>query len=90
MDEARSSSTAGIRDQLNKRLEALKGVRRDYDDEIREIARFAQPARSRFLAGNKDEPGKRRLRNRKLLDSHGIEAFRTLTNGMTSGSPRPC
>lgn len=89
MDEARSSSTAGIRDQLNKRLEALKGVRRDYDDEIREIARFAQPARSRFLAGNKDEPGKRRLRNRKLLDSHGIEAFRTLTNGMTSGLSSP-
>lgn len=83
------ASNSDLRQQLDRRLSGLKQVRHEYDDEIREIARFAQPARSRFLAGTKDEPGKRRIRNRKLLDPHGISSFRTLTNGMTSGLSSP-
>lgn len=63
----------------------MKAVRQDFDDECRQIARFAQPARSRFLATDKDKGANRRTWNNKLLDPHGIEAFRTLTNGMTSG-----
>ena len=78
-----------LRDHLETRLAGLKSVRTPYEDEARDIARFAQPARSRFLASNKDKPEARRQRNRKLLDSHGIEAFRTLTNGMTSGLSSP-
>lgn len=63
----------------------MKAVRTDYEDEWRDIARFSQPSRSRFLATDRDKGGKRRLWNNKLFDPHGIEAFRTLTNGMTSG-----
>lgn len=79
----------GLRDHLEARLEGLKQVRVPYEEEARDIARFAQPARSRFLASNKDKPEARRQRNKSLLDSHGIEAFRTLTNGMTSGLSSP-
>jgi hypothetical protein len=64
----------------------MKSVRSDYEDEIKQIARFAQPARSRFLHNAKDQNnGRRRVWNKTLSDPHGIEAFRTLTNGMTSG-----
>lgn len=64
----------------------MKSIRSDYEDEIRQIARFAQPARSRFLHSTKDQNnGRRRVWNKTLSDPHGIEAFRTLTNGMTSG-----
>ncbi len=74
-----------LRQSLENRLTALKAVRTDYEEEWQQIARFAQPSRSRFLRSEKDKGTKRRIRNRALLDPHGIEAFRTLTNGMTSG-----
>lgn len=83
---------ASLRQQCEERLTALKLLRQDYDAEWYEIARFMQPARSRFLPGttNGTKNGKadrptRRHWNSKILDPHGIEAFRTLTNGMTSG-----
>jgi hypothetical protein len=56
----------------------MKSVRQDYEAEAEQIARFAQPARSRFLASSKDRSGARRRQwNRTLFDPHGIEAFRT-------------
>ena len=76
---------ASIRQDCETRLSGMKAVRADYEDEVRNIARFAQPARSRFLATERNKGGKRRQANNRLLDPHGIEAFRTLTNGMTSG-----
>ncbi|EJU14937.1 hypothetical protein LH128_01137 [Sphingomonas sp. LH128] len=75
----------GLREHCQIRLEALKGVRSDYEAEWRDIARFAQPARSRFLASEQNKGTRRRVRNSRLLDPHGIESFRTLANGMTSG-----
>ena len=78
-----------LRSKLETRLEGLKTVRVDFEPEARDIARFAQPARSRFLATTRDKPDARRQRNARLLDSKGIEAFRTLTNGMTSGLSSP-
>lgn len=74
-----------LREKCERRLEGMKTIRTDYEDEWSDIARFAQPARSRFLTTEKDKGTKRRSRNKRLLDPHGIEAFRTLTNGMTSG-----
>ena len=75
-----------IRAHCEARLAVMKSVRQDYEAEAEQIARFAQPARSRFLASGKDRSGARRRQwNRTLFDPHGIEAFRTLTNGMTSG-----
>jgi hypothetical protein len=74
-----------LRDKLERRLAGMKAVRQDYEEECKEVARFAQPSRSRFLATDKDKGARRRTWNKRLLDPHGIEAFRTLTNGMTSG-----
>lgn len=74
-----------LREKLERRLAGMKSVRQDYETECKDIARFAQPARSRFLATDKDKGARRRTWNKRLLDPHGIEAFRTLTNGMTSG-----
>lgn len=71
------------------RLQAMKSVRTDYEAEWIDIAKFAQPARTRFLSSDKDKGGKRRIRNNRLFDPHGIEAFRTLTNGMASGLTSP-
>lgn len=74
-----------LREHCSQRLRALKSIRTDYEGEWNDIARFAQPARSRFLGSDTNKGAKRRIRNAKLFDPHGIEAFRTLTNGMTSG-----
>ena len=75
-----------IRQACEERLALMKGIRTDYEAEAEQIARFAQPARSRFGRGARDQNGgRRRMWNRTLFDPHGIEAFRTLTNGMTSG-----
>lgn len=76
---------ASIRQDCETRLSGMKTIRQDYEAEVRNIARFAQPARSRFLATEKNKGGKRRQANNRLLDPHGITAQRTLTNGMTSG-----
>lgn len=73
------------REKCEMRLSGMKSVRSDYEQEWKDIARFAQPARSRFLSSDSNRTGKRRQANKRLMDSHGIEAFRTLTNGMTSG-----
>lgn len=78
-----------LREKCERRLAGMKAVRQDYESEWKDIARFAQPARSRFLATEKDKGALRRSRNKRLLDSHGIEAFRTLANGMTSGLSSP-
>lgn len=76
---------ASIRQDCETRLSGMKSIRSDYESEVRDIARFAQPARSRFLATEKNKGGRRRQANNRLLDPHGIIAQRTLTNGMTSG-----
>lgn len=82
MDRAAGQS---LRQKLELQLGGMKSIRTDYEGEWSDIARFAQPARSRFLTNARDRGGRRRIRNNRLLDPKGIEAFRTLTNGMTSG-----
>lgn len=74
-----------LRDHCSLRLQSMKTIRTDFEPEWQDIAKFAQPARSRFLATSRDKGTQRRIRNNRLFDPHGIEAFRTLTNGMTSG-----
>lgn len=78
-------ATETCREHCNKRLTQLKALRQPYEAEAKEIASLAQPARSRFMnaLGSRSKP--ERAANRKLQDDHGILAFRTLRNGMTSG-----
>lgn len=72
-----------LRRRCVKRLEGMKTLRQPYEDDWRQIASHAQPARSRFL--NNDTNKNTRQRNKAIYDSHAIQAFRKLTGGMTSG-----
>lgn len=81
-----------LADYCEMRLTSMKAQRSDYESEWREIASFAQPSRSRFLSTARDKGSRRRAFNNKLLDTHGVLSFRTLTMGLTSGltsSSRP-
>jgi hypothetical protein len=77
---------ASIRQDCETRLAGMKSVRCDYEGEWRDIARFCQPARSRFL--NSDTNKNKRQRN-KIWDEYAITSYRTLRNGMTSGLSSP-
>nr|WP_066807150.1 portal protein [Sphingomonas asaccharolytica] len=62
----------------------MKASRMPFEAEWKDIAKYAAPSRSRFLNGDS-----KRIRSPKMLDEHGIYAFRTLTGGMTSGLSSP-
>jgi hypothetical protein len=62
-------------------------MRQPYEEDWREIARLAQPQRSRWL--NSETNRNTRQSNRGIFDGHSIRAFRTLANGMTSGLSSP-
>ena len=76
-----------IREKCERRLQGLKKVRTPYEEEWREIARYAQPSRSRFLQAEASRIFKRS--NKAVYNSHGILSFRTLAGGMTSGLSSP-
>lgn len=71
-----------LKERAIRRLEGLKANRQSFEADARQIAGYALPARSRFLASGTN---KGRQPNRNLNNSHGIFAFRTLQGGMTSG-----
>lgn len=71
-----------LKERCQRRLEGLKDSRKGFEAEAKEIAAYAAPARSRWLAS---DTNKGRQPNRRLNNSHGIFAFRTLQGGMTSG-----
>lgn len=76
-----------LRERCEKRLTGLKSARLPFESEWREIARHAQPSRSRFLQSEADRNFRRS--NRAIYNSHGILAFRTLAGGMYSGLSSP-
>jgi len=76
-----------LRERCQRRLEGLKKTRQPYEDEAKEIAGFCQPARSRWLSTDQNKNS--RQRNKRLNNSHGIFAMRTLQGGMTSGLSSP-
>lgn len=77
---------ASIRQDCETRLQGMKAIRSDYEADWRDIAKFCQPARSRFM--NSDTNKNRRQRN-KIYDEYAITSYRTLANGMTSGLSSP-
>lgn len=76
-----------LREHCERRLAAMKQARAPYEAEWKEIARYAQPSRSRFLNAEQNKNFKRT--NRNIYNGHAILAFRTLTGGMTSGLSSP-
>ncbi|MDH7973694.1 portal protein [Sphingomonas sp. AR_OL41] len=76
-----------LKERCIRRVTGLKALRQPYEEEWREIARYAQPSRSRFLNSEQNRNFKRS--NKAIYNSHGILSFRTLTGGMTSGLSSP-
>ena len=76
-------STSDLKKRCIRRLEGLKPIRRPFETDWTQLASLGAPARSRFLGTSDTNKG--RKPNRRLNNSHGIFAFRTLQGGMTSG-----
>lgn len=76
-----------LKERCHRRLAGLKANRQPYEEEWREIASLAQPARSRWLASDTNK--NTRQRNKRQSSSHGTFSFRTLQGGMTSGLSSP-
>ncbi len=76
-----------LKERCNRRLSALKAARQPYEAEWAEIAKYAQPSRSRFLAAESNRNFRRN--NGAVYNAHAILSFRTLTGGMTSGLSSP-
>ncbi|MDQ3222677.1 MAG: portal protein, partial [Gemmatimonadota bacterium] len=74
-----------LKEKCVRRLTGLKESRQGFEADAREIAAFAQPARSRWMAGSTNKGKAGRQYNRNMNSSHGTFAFRTLQGGMTSG-----
>ena len=71
-----------VKDRCRRRLEGMKKNRSPFEGDWRQASQLAAPARSRFL---NTDTNKGRVANRRLNNSHGIFAMRTLQGGMTSG-----
>lgn len=78
--------TFTLKERCVRRLAGMRDTRMGFESDAKQIARFAQPARSRWLAS---DANKGRQSNNGLNNSHGIFAFRTLQNGMASGLTSP-
>lgn len=74
-----------IREQCERRLDGMKGVRKPFETDWAEIARLALPGRSDFLGDRRAANHNRRRANTATHDSHGRRAARTLAYGMQSG-----
>lgn len=72
-----------IKERCVRRLEGLKLQRKPFEAEVKEIASYTSPAKSRFLSTQQQNKG--RQPNKRLYNGHGIQAFRTLQGGMHSG-----
>jgi hypothetical protein len=87
MMAAPSHPRTSLKERCSRRLAALKAARQPYEAEWAEIARYAQPSRSRFLASENNRNFRRA--NSFIANGHPILSFRTLTGGMTSGLSSP-
>ena len=74
-----------IREQVQRRLEGMKAVRKPYEADWEEINRLAMPSRGEFLGSANSRKNNSRRANTTSKDSHPRRASRTLGYGMQSG-----
>ncbi|MGL4232686.1 MAG: portal protein [Casimicrobium sp.] len=74
-----------IREQVQRRLQGMKAVRKPYETDWEEINRLAMPARGEFLGSSNSRQNNSRRANTTSRDSHPRRAARTLAYGMQSG-----
>lgn len=78
----------GIRKRCETRLEGLKNNRTLFEPQWSEVARLAQPYRSRFLDEKPNQKTEKRI-NSNIRNGHGIRAVRTLRAGLYTGLSAP-
>ena len=76
----------GTKKNLLKRFESLKSERSSFDKEWKDILEFMQPRRGRFNTTDKKQANKS---FKKIINSRGTIASRTLAAGLMSGLTSP-
>ena len=78
--------TDSLRRQVERRLDALKEDRREWEPHWRDCAEFILPRRARFLTEQRNRGDRI---NTRIVDATGTLAARTLASGMMSGITSP-
>lgn len=86
-DLAGDATPQGLKQKLTQRAAAAKRLRLDYDDHFRELAEFMLPRRGKFNVTANNKRGQKI--NRRILNSRGTLALRTLQSGMQAGITSP-
>lgn len=74
------------KDQIRKRVEAMRQERTSFVQHWRELSEYTQPRRGRFLITDRNKGDKR---HHKIINSVGSEALRICTSGMFAGTMSP-
>lgn len=87
IDAAGSATPGGLRQRLLMRASEAKRLRHGWEEHFRLLGEYVLPRRSRFDASARS--GRGPLDNRKILNSRGTLALRTLQSGMQTGITSP-
>lgn len=84
-------SDTELRTKLDRRFSGLSASRQPYESHAEEVARYCQPRLAQSIRALNVRGGgsKGSTANNKLYNSASVRAFRTLTNGMSSGMSSP-
>lgn len=86
-DNAGAATPGGLKDKLVRREVEAKRLREDFEEHFRELGQYILPRRSRFDNQSRNKRGSKL--NRKILNSRGTLALRTLQSGMQVGITSP-
>ena len=86
-DAAGDYTPDGLKQRLVRLAEGLKRHRHDWEEHYRELAEFVLPRRGRWDNQSTHHRGK--MLNRRILNSTGTLALRTLQSGMQTGITSP-
>ena len=87
VDAAGAATPGGLKHRLVQLASTLKHHRTDWEDHYRDLAEFVLPRRGRF--DNQSQSKRGQKINRKILNSRGTLALRTLQSGMQTGITSP-
>lgn len=86
-DTAGDATPQGLKQKLVQRAASAKRLRLDYEEHFKELADFMLPRRGKFDNGGRHKRGQKI--NRRILNSRGTLALRTLQSGMQAGITSP-
>lgn len=81
-----NADTKSIRQQLNRRVAAMKNERSSFDSHYKELAQWYQPRRGRFFVQDRNQGNKR---HQSIINSAGTRALRKARAGLFAGTMSP-